>query len=111
MDVKNAFINGDLSETVYMRPPPGYSTTSPRMVYKLRKALYGLKQAPRAWFLKLKSVFMGTGYRQNANDSSLFISSSSHGNVFALIYIDDILITGDNPAGIRNLKGVLQQSF
>lgn len=44
---------------------------------------------------------MGTGYCQSANDSSLFISSSSHGNVFVLIYVDDILIIGDNLTGIQ----------
>uniref|UniRef100_A0A2N9J4G2 CCHC-type domain-containing protein n=1 Tax=Fagus sylvatica TaxID=28930 RepID=A0A2N9J4G2_FAGSY len=82
MDVKNAFLNGDLSETVYMRPPPGSSIASPHMVCKLRKALYGLKQAPRAWFAKLKSVLIGAGFRQR-----------------------------DDSQSIINLKNVLQHSF
>lgn len=110
MDVKNAFLNGDLSETVYMRPPPGYSTL-PNMVCKLRKALYGLKQAPRAWFSKLKAVLQKAGYSQSHNDYSLFISNTSQGSVFALIYVDDILITVDNQQGIQQLKYILQQSF
>uniref|UniRef100_A0A2N9HWF1 Reverse transcriptase Ty1/copia-type domain-containing protein n=1 Tax=Fagus sylvatica TaxID=28930 RepID=A0A2N9HWF1_FAGSY len=111
MDVKNAFLNGDLSETVYMRPPPGSSIASPHMVCKLRKALYGLKQAPRAWFAKLKSVLIGAGFRQSENDYSLFISSTPQGNVFILVYVDDILITGDDSQSIINLKNVLQHSF
>ncbi|KAL8130930.1 hypothetical protein AgCh_007017 [Apium graveolens] len=110
MDVKNAFLNGDLSETVYMHPPVGYSTF-PNMVCKLRKALYGLKQAPRAWFSKLKAVLQKAGYSQSHNDYSLFISNTSQGTVFALIYVDDILITGDNQQGIQHLKHILQQSF
>lgn len=110
MDVKNAFLNGDLSETVYMRPPPGYSIL-PNMVCKLRKALYGLKQAPRAWFSKLKAVLQKAGYSQSHNDYSLFISNTSQGTVFALIYVDDILITGDNQQGIQHLKHILQKSF
>jgi hypothetical protein len=111
MDVKNAFLNGDLSETVYMRPPPGSSIASPHMVCKLRKALYGLKQAPRAWFAKLKSVLIGAGFRQSENDYSFFISSTPQGNVFILVYVDDILITGDDSQSIINLKNVLQHSF
>lgn len=110
MDVKNAFLNGDLSETVYMQPPPGYSTF-PNMVCKLQKALYELKQAPRAWFSILKAVLQKAGYSQSHNDYSLFISKTSQGTIFALIYVDDILITGDNQQGIQHLKNILQQSF
>jgi hypothetical protein len=55
MDVKNAFLNGDLLEEVYMQPPPSYPN-SQNQVCRLRRALYGLKQAPRAWFAKFSSV-------------------------------------------------------
>ena len=55
MDVKNAFLNGDLSEEVYMQPPPGLSIESNKVCH-LRRALYGLKQAPRAWFAKISST-------------------------------------------------------
>eukprot|EP00257_Ricinus_communis_P018540 XP_015577285.1 uncharacterized protein LOC107261582 [Ricinus communis] len=110
MDVKNAFLNGDLSQIVYMRPPLGYPTAS-NMVYKLRKALYGLKQAPRAWFSKLKGVLLAAGYQQNHNDSSLFIHSSLKGKLFIIIYVDDILITGGDSSQCQHLKTLLQQSF
>jgi hypothetical protein len=49
LDVKNAFLNGELHEDIYMRPPPGYSVPE-GMICHLRRSLYGLKQAPRAWF-------------------------------------------------------------
>lgn len=70
--LKNMFLNGDLSNEVYMRPPPGFSFP-PQMVCKLQKAIYGLKQAPRAWFAKLKMVLTEEGYTQNPNDYSLFL--------------------------------------
>ena len=57
VDINNAFLNGELSETVYMPQPEGFENSEhPNYVCKLKKALYGLKQAPRAWFDKLRSV-------------------------------------------------------
>ena len=61
MDVKNAFLHGDLHEEVYMQPPPGVDT-SPGYVCRLRRALYGLKQAPHAWFERFASVIMAAGF-------------------------------------------------
>ena len=95
MDVKNAFLNGDLLEEVYMRPPPGFSFP-PQMVCKLQKAIYGLKQAPRAWFAKLKMVLTKEGYTQSPNYYSLFLCKSKLGSIFVLVYVDDILITGND---------------
>jgi hypothetical protein len=68
MDVKNAFLNGNLSEEVYMQPPPGLSSP-PNKVCRLRRALYGLKQAPRAWFAKFCATISGLGYSISSYDS------------------------------------------
>jgi hypothetical protein len=67
LDVKNALLNGDLQEEVYMAPPPGISHDS-RYVCKLKKALYGLKQAPRAWFEKFSIVISSLGFVSSSHD-------------------------------------------
>ena len=72
MDVKNAFLNGDLSEEVYMQPPSGLSVESNKVCY-LRRALYGLKQAPRVWFAKFSSTISRLGYMASHYDSALFL--------------------------------------
>ncbi|WVZ70837.1 hypothetical protein U9M48_019473 [Paspalum notatum var. saurae] len=65
MDVKSAFLNGFIKEEVYVRQPPGFeSARFPDRVYKLRKALYGLKQAPRAWYNRLKSFLLKSGFAE-----------------------------------------------
>uniref|UniRef100_A0A2N9GQ28 Reverse transcriptase Ty1/copia-type domain-containing protein n=1 Tax=Fagus sylvatica TaxID=28930 RepID=A0A2N9GQ28_FAGSY len=92
MDVKNAFLNGDLLEEVYMQPPPGYPD-SQNQVCRLRRALYGLKQAPRAWFAKFSSVVAQQGFTPSSYDSALFIRHTSTGITLILLYVDDMIIT------------------
>ena len=81
LDVKNAFLNGELSEEVYMKLPPGYShpLRFPHRVFQLRRALYGLKQAPRAWFAKFSSTISQHGFSGSYFDTTLFLRRSSHG--------------------------------
>ncbi|KAK6138968.1 hypothetical protein DH2020_027289 [Rehmannia glutinosa] len=109
MDVKNAFLHGDLSEEVYMHPPPGYH--SPHKVCKLRRALYGLKQAPRAWFAKFSSTLAQFGFISSLHDSALFICHTDRGIVLFLLYVDDMIITGDDASGISDLQQYLSQHF
>ncbi|KAL9266542.1 Retrovirus-related Pol polyprotein from transposon RE1-like protein [Drosera capensis] len=79
MDVKNAFLNGDLFEELYMKPPPGYHYP-PNKVFQLRKALSGLKQAPRALYSKSYSILGQLGFTTSSYDSALFIKKSSAGD-------------------------------
>ncbi|KAG5547345.1 hypothetical protein RHGRI_013130 [Rhododendron griersonianum] len=110
MDVKNAFLNGDLTEEVYMRPPPGYNHP-PNKVCKLNRALYGLKQAPRAWFAKFSTTIQNFGFFSSQYDSALFIRKSASGIIFLLLYVDDMIITGDDTIGISDLKAFLNKQF
>ena len=110
MDVKNAFLNGDLKEEVYMQPPPGLDCP-PGKVCKLRKALYGLKQAPRAWFSKFNSAMKVAGFQPSPYDYALFLRQTSRGTTVLLLYVDDMVITGDDIIGIQELKTFLTKQF
>nr|CAN70361.1 hypothetical protein VITISV_033646 [Vitis vinifera] len=110
MDVKNAFLNGDLNEAVYMQPPPSLSVESNKVCH-LRRALYGLKQAPRAWFAKFSSTIFRLGYTASPYDSALFLRRTDKGTILLLLYVDDMIITGNDLSGIQELKDFLSQQF
>lgn len=112
LDINNAFLNGDRQETVYMEQPKGFVNPQfPLHVCKLNKALYGLKQAPRAWFNKLKTFLVANGFRACHSDTSLFVHHSSTVTIYLLVYVDDIIITGSDPAFISRFIGLLNHTF
>jgi hypothetical protein len=112
-DVKNAFLHRDLKEEVYMEIPPGLEdSSSAGKVCKLKKALYGLKQSPRAWFERCSWAMQRFGYKQNQADHTLFIKHSFHGKVTTLImYVDDIVLTGNDDGEIQNSRHHLANEF
>jgi len=110
LDVKNAFLNGELREEVYMRPPPGYLVPD-GMVCRLRRSLYGLKQAPRAWFQRFASVIIAAGFSPSNHDPALFIHTSPRGRTLLLLYVDDMIITGDDSEYIAFVKARLSEQF
>jgi Reverse transcriptase (RNA-dependent DNA polymerase) len=112
MDVKNAFLQGDLEEEVYMNLPPGLPV--PResgLICRLKKAIYGLKQSPRAWYGKLSSALVKVGFKKGEADSSMFTKTSNKGIIVVLIYVDDLVITGSDLSGIKTLKRHLSLEF
>nr|XP_019704690.1 uncharacterized protein LOC109505615 [Elaeis guineensis] len=110
MDMKNAFLNGDLEVEVYMQPPQDISHESGHVCH-LRKALYGLKQAPLALFAKFSTTIFFFGFVQSAHDFALFVRKTYKGLILLLLYVDDIIITGDDSIGIMQLKKSLHQTF
>ncbi|CAL2227071.1 unnamed protein product [Prunus armeniaca] len=110
-DVKNAFLHGELTEEVYMDIPPGYNTIQTETVCRLRKALYELKQSPRAWFGRFTMTMKNNGFKQCNSDHTLFLKHRK-GKVTALIiYVDDMIITGNDKQEISQLQDYLTIEF
>jgi Reverse transcriptase (RNA-dependent DNA polymerase) len=98
LDVSNAFLNGDLKETVYMHQPQGFiDSQHPDHVCLLKKSLYSLKQVPRAWFEKLQESLLHLGFQPSNYDPSLFLSHHQGQTTLILVYVDDIIVTESNP--------------
>nr|GEU94278.1 ribonuclease H-like domain-containing protein [Tanacetum cinerariifolium] len=94
LDVKNAFLHGDLAETIYMHKPLGFHDLEhPNYVCLLQQSLYGLKQAPRAWFQRFAAYITTIGFTPSHCDSSLFIYKQGDDTTFLLLYVDDIVLT------------------
>ena len=112
LDVKNAFLNGDLKEELYMEKPPGFVAQGEfGKVCKLHKAIYDLKQSPRACFGKFRAAILMFGLRCCQSNCSVFCHTFERGKILLIVYVDDIIITGDDRKGIHDLKTFLQNSF
>ncbi|RVW29719.1 Retrovirus-related Pol polyprotein from transposon RE1 [Vitis vinifera] len=113
LDIKNAFLNGDLEEEVYMEIPPGFEESMAKnQVCKLQKSLYGLKQSPRAWFDRFTKAVLKLGYKQGQADHTLFVKKSHAGKLAILIvYVDDIILSGNDMGELQNLKKYLSEEF
>lgn len=96
LDVKTAFLHGDLEEEIYMVQPEGFAVRGKEnLVCRLRKSLYGLKQAPRQWYKKFDSFMVEHGYNRTASDHCVFVKRfSSNSFLILLLYVDDMLIVG-----------------
>lgn len=104
MDVTNAFLQGDLDEEVYLVLSQGYEVEGENKVCKLLKSLYGLRQASRQWNHKFASIMLKTGFHQSKHDHSLFVKKDGHNVTVLIVYVDDIIITGNHTDSIVALK-------
>lgn len=112
VDVNNAFLNGTLKETVFMRQPEGFIDNSkPNHVCLLKKALYSLRQAPRAWYDQLSNALLQWGFTNSTSDISLFIYKKVDKIILLLVYVDDILVTGNDAYLINKAISDLDKSF
>jgi hypothetical protein len=105
MDVKTAFLNGNLDEEVYMDQPEGFVLPgNERKVCKLVKSLYGLKQAPKQWHEKFDTVILTNGFKQNEADKCVYSKFIVEYGVIVCLYVNDILIFGINMLGVCETK-------
>ncbi|WVZ90344.1 hypothetical protein U9M48_036653 [Paspalum notatum var. saurae] len=112
LDVKNAFLHGTLSETVFCSQPTGFvDAAHPNHVCRLNKSLYGLKQAPRAWYSCFAAHLKTLGFIEAKSDTSLFIYRRDSGTAYLLLYVDDIVLTASSASLLRQLLTALQASF
>jgi hypothetical protein len=112
MDVKSAFLNGDLEEEVYMEKPEGFSLIdNPNYICKLKKALYGLKQAPRAWYYRLDKFLQDKGFKKGIVDRNLYIKSKGDNLLVVLVYVDDIIFCCTNESSVQWFVNSMQTDF
>ncbi|PKU66893.1 Retrovirus-related Pol polyprotein from transposon TNT 1-94 [Dendrobium catenatum] len=112
LDISNAFLHGKLQEEVYMKQPQGFiDETYPDYVCKLHKTIYGLKQAPREWFHTLTNSLQSLGFTFSKSDPSLLLYKHNGIQIYMLLYVDDILISGNDRSIISWLITQLQTQF
>ena len=112
LDVKTAFLHGELKEDVYMAVPDGLSIDS-EMACKLNKSLYGLKQAPRCWNIKFNNFLVSLGFSRSRHDYCLYtkLSTNNTDDLIIVMYVDDLLIAGNKLNSIEKLKQDLSKRF
>ena len=110
LDVKTAFLYGNLKENIYLELPEGMKADS-LTVLKLRKSLYGLKQSPRCWNAKFNTSLIKMGLERSLHDSCLYTRIVPGHTIYLVIYVDDVLIAGDTEKDIEELKQELTKVF
>eukprot|EP00253_Pinus_taeda_P005970 PITA_05970 len=113
LDVKSAFLNGELKEEIYLVQPPCFvKKGQEHLVCKLHKALYGLKQAPRSWYDKIDSFFIEHGFHRSLNDPNLYTKINKQRKIILIsLYVDDMIIIGNADNLIKEIKQQMSQVF
>lgn len=113
LDVKTAFLHGDLDEEIYMEQPEGFKVRGKEdMVCRLKKSLYGLKQAPRQWYKKFDSFMVHQRFKRTEADPCVYVRRYPNGRfIVLLLYVDDMLIVGQDAEMITTLKKDLSKTF
>nr|GEX29117.1 retrovirus-related Pol polyprotein from transposon TNT 1-94 [Tanacetum cinerariifolium] len=112
MDVITAFLNGYLNEEVYMKQPEGFLNPKyPNRVCKLKRSMYGLKQASRQWNKRFDDEIKKFGFTQNHDEPCVYLKASESNITFLILYVDDILIMGNNIPMLQDVKSYLGRCF
>ncbi|UYV77601.1 hypothetical protein LAZ67_15001684 [Cordylochernes scorpioides] len=111
LDVKTAFLHGDLDKELYMELPEGLHTKQTNEVCKLKKAIYGLKQAGRSWNTKIASTLIKNNFKQSIVDPCLFTKNEENHSIYLILYVDDMLLASDSKTIIQNTVKTLEKEF
>ena len=112
MDVKTAFLNGDIDETIYMVQPENFvSGDTKKMVCKLKKSIYGLKQASHQWYYKFHQVIILSGFKMNMVDDCIYHKFSGSKHIYLVLYVDDILLATNDIDMLHETKRFLSKKF
>ena len=112
MDVKSAFLYGEIKEEVYVKQPQGFvDPLHPEKVFKVVKALYGLHQAPRAWYRTLSNYLLEHGFRRGAIDKTLFIKNVSKDILLVQVYMDDIIFGSTKESLCKEFEEIMHKRF
>ena len=112
MDVKTAFLNGDIDETIYMVQPENFvSGDTKMMVCKLKKSIYGLKQASRQCYYKFHQVIISSGFEMNMVDDCTYHKFSGSKHIYLVLYVDDILLATNDIGMLHETKRFLSKKF
>ena len=111
MDVKSSFLHDDLQEEIYMKQPLGYVQDNSILICLLKKSLYGLKQDPRAWYAKMDSFLLNTGFSRCHSDPNIYTKKVGNHLIILVLYVDDLILTGSDPKLLTNVKSSLKQNF
>lgn len=112
LDVKSAFLNGDLQEEIYVEQPYGFEAKGEEdKVYLLKKALYGLKQVPRAWYSKIDEYLLRLGFKRSPSETTLYVKLLGNDLVIVSLYVDDLFVTGSRRDLIEDFKKEMSQVF
>eukprot|EP00253_Pinus_taeda_P017625 PITA_17625 len=111
MDVKSAFLHGDLHEEMYMEQPIGFIQTDSSLLCRLKKSLYGLKQAPRSWYAKMDRFLLESGFPRCHSDNIVYTKKVGKSLIILVLYVDDLILTGSDPKLINHVKSSLKKKF
>ena len=112
MYVKSTFLNGVLKEEVYIEQPLGYEKKGQEhKVCRLKKALYGLKQEPRVWYSRIDSYLLENGFEKCEGEPTLYIKEKDGKILIVVLYVDDVIFTGNDDYFIENFKTVVKEEF
>jgi hypothetical protein len=112
MDVKTAFLNGDLLENVYMAQPKGFAVKrKEHMRCHLRKSIYELKQASRQWYLKFDETIRSFDFKENEEDNCIYAKFRNWKIIFLILYVDDILLASSDVSLLLETKRFLSSNF